>query len=92
MVLQAPEGGLDVRHMCPGHGLYAPGLVSCEKCHNFVMFLPFKPAFLTQVQVETFPINTVFSIYNFSFRTGVVQEEGGFYELSGGVSLSSLSF
>jgi len=39
-----------------------------------------------------FPYNNGFLIHNFSFRTRAVQEEGGLYKLSEGVSLSTPSF
>jgi len=51
-------------------------LKKCGEKMSFLAFLWAKPAFSAQTQVETLPVNTTFLIHNFSFRTGVVQEEG----------------
>jgi len=64
-------------HIRLEHGVCAP---NTEKVWGqkrlFPTFLWVKPALRAQLQVKIFPINTVFLIHNFSFRTEAVQEEG----------------
>jgi len=88
---QAPRHG---RNMCLAHGWGARSPVSCEKSHIFLTFFPLKARDFSPSQEETFPINTIFVIHNFSFRIGVVQEEGDSrsFRRSSIFSLTFLSF
>jgi len=51
-------------------------MVTCEKKSLSVTFLPLEAHVFSPSLMENFPINTDFLIHNFSFRIGVVQEEG----------------